>query len=178
MEEYIRKYFDLITKNLRGHLETNEISFVEKEKIKLRLEIINEIRNNITWQFKNENRKQISRLQWLASMRRSDAPIKSIQKQVKTIHIYELIKSTLPYIEALNSNLLIHIINFVNDLCTKIDLSGRDYDEIFPDSQKIEQLFKPYFEIVQPAQGNGDMFKECYERIENLYTELKKLDSE
>ena len=92
MEEYIRKYFDLITKNLRGHLETNEISFVEKEKIKLRLEIINEIRNNITWQFKNENRKQISRLQWLASMRRSDAPIKSIQKQVKTIHIYELIK--------------------------------------------------------------------------------------
>ena len=46
MEEYIRKYFDLITKNLRGHLETNEISFVEKEKIKLRLEIINEIRNN------------------------------------------------------------------------------------------------------------------------------------
>ncbi|MBK7439318.1 MAG: hypothetical protein IPI77_21855 [Saprospiraceae bacterium] len=106
------------------------------------------------------------------------APIKSIQKQVKTIHIYELIKSTLPYIEALNSNLLIHIISFVNDLCTKIDLSGRDYDEIFPDSQKIEQLFKPYFELVQPAQGNGDMFKECYERIENLYTELKKLDSE
>ncbi|MBL0110304.1 MAG: hypothetical protein IPP42_05360, partial [Saprospiraceae bacterium] len=55
-----------------------------------------------------------------------------------------------------------------------IDLTGDTNSHV--ELVEIEIAFKPYFEIIAPFKM--DMFKECYERIENLYTELKKLDSE
>jgi protein-tyrosine-phosphatase len=177
MKEYVKKYFDSISTNLQNHLRNNDLSPEEKEKINIRLELINELKYNITWQFKTEEQKQVSRLQWLATMRRSDMPSCFIHKQEKVIHIYEQIKLTLPYLEALNSNLLkTTIIDFVNDLCEKIDLAGQEYKKDFPINIEIEQLFKPYFEITKPAKGNGSMFEECYEKIENLYNELMKLN--
>lgn len=177
MEKYIKKYFDLITTNLVTHLEKENFPSDEKEKVNVRLELINELRHDITWQFKSEEQKQVSRLQWLATMRRSDMPYHFIHKQEKVIHIYEQIKSTLPYLEALNSNLLkTTIISFANDLCDKIDLSGQEFKKDFPLNTEIELIFKPYFEITKPAKGNGNMFGECYEKIENLYNELMKLN--
>jgi hypothetical protein len=177
MEEYIKKYFDLITTNLVKHLEKENFPSDEKEKVNVRLELINELRYNITWQFKSEEQKQVSRLHWLATMRRSDMPYNFIHKQEKVIHIYEQIKSTLPYLEALNSKLLkTTIISFVNDLCDEIDLAGKEFKKDFPLNKETKEIFKPYYEIIKPAKGNGNMFEECYEKIDNLYNELLKLN--
>jgi hypothetical protein len=176
MEEYIKKYFDLITSNLQQHLDNNDFPEDEKEKINIRLELINELRYRVTWQFKTEEKKQISRIQWLATMRRSDMPTALINKQAKSIHIYSQIKYTIPYMEALNSNLIKSgVIDFVNVICEKIDLAGESFKKDFPSIIEIEQAFKPYFEITKPAKGNGNMFDECYEKIELLYSELMKL---
>ncbi len=40
--------------------------------------------------------------------------------------------------------------------------------------EEIENAFKPYFETIQPFKM--EMLKECYEKIEFLYCELKKLN--
>ncbi len=177
MEEYINQYFDLIERNLDKNLENEKISFYEKEKIKMRKEMISEMKNNITWQFKKEEDKQIDRIQWLATMRRANTPQKHIEKQRKAIHIYELIISTIPYLKALNSSILEKsIIKFVNNFANLIDFSGRNFSKEFPSNTEIDEVFKSYFEIIKPAKGNGNMFEECYDKIEFLYNELKKMN--
>ncbi len=177
MEENVKKYFDLLTANLQKHLLNDKMPYEDKEKIKIRIELIDEIRHNITWQFKSEERKQVSRIHWLATMRRSNMPDATIINQEKAIRIYESIKLALPYVEALNSNLLKDtIIIFVSELCKKIDLAGKFYNKDFPSNTDIDNVFKQYFEIFKTAKGNSNMFIECYEHIDFLYLELKKLN--
>ena len=177
MEESIKKYFDLIQKNLDKNLEKEEISLIEKEKIRIRKEIINEMKDRISWQFKREEDKQAIRIQWLAIMRRSNIPEKYIRKQRKAIHIYELIKLTIPYIKALNSSLLEKsVIDFLTNIIVLIDSNTNSFSKDFPSNTEIDNAFKSYFEVIKPAKGNGNMFEECYDKIECLYNELKRMN--
>ncbi|TDO94891.1 hypothetical protein [Flavobacterium sp. 245] len=175
MENYIKKYFELIEKNLNYHLNNPQFTLEEKEKISIRLELINELKTNISWQFKSTESKQASRIQHLATLRKIDAMPKFIRKQELTINIYEKIKLTFPYLEAINSILNDEIIEFVNNLCENIDLSGYSYEKEFPKSNETRKVFKSFFEVTKSAQGNSVMFRECYEKIESLYNELIKL---
>lgn len=175
MENYIKKYFELIEKNLRHHLNDPEFTLEQKDELSIRLELINELKTNISWQFKSAERKQVSRIQHLATLRKMDAPPKFIRKQELTIGIYEKVKITLPYLESLNNILDQTIIEFVNSICDKIDLEGYRYEKEFPNGDEIRTAFRSFFEVSKPAQGNSVMFKECYEKIESLYNELIKL---
>jgi hypothetical protein len=58
----------------------------------------------------------------------------------------------------------------------KLIYQGKTLKKNFPLNTEIEEIFKSYFEITKPAKGNGNMFDECYEKIENLYNELLKLN--
>lgn len=176
MEEYINKYFELILSNLQRHLNNPSFPDEEKAKINIRVELIKELRDNVSWQFKSPIEKQIGRIQWLAALRRSEAPMHVIRKQENSIQIYELIKVTMPYLEALNSDKKMEqIINFANSLSDRIDLAGSTYTGVFPERAEIEKIFRIFFEVIKPARGNGEMFKECYEKIEYLHQELLKL---
>jgi hypothetical protein len=175
MEKYIKKYFEQIEKNLNNHLNDPQFPLKEKEKLNIRLEIIKELKTNISWQFKSTEGKQASRIQYLATLRKIEARPKFIRKQELTIDIYEKIKLTLPYLESLNPALNEEIIEFMYNLIDKIDLAGYSYDKEFPKSDEIRNLFKSFFEVSKPAQATSLMFKECYEKIESLYYELIKL---
>ncbi|MDR1877077.1 MAG: hypothetical protein LBQ84_05585 [Flavobacteriaceae bacterium] len=172
---YINKYFNLILSNLERHLNNPDFPEEEKEKIKIRIEIINELKYNISWQFKCSDDKQISRIRWLATMRKIDALPNYIKKQEEAIRLYDIIRTTMPYINAMNNNLLNPISEMMEDLRDKIDLSGRTYNKDFPTKKEIELAFKNYLEVVLPSKLNGNMFKECYEKIGLLYEELIKI---
>ncbi|CAM3089229.1 hypothetical protein [Flavobacterium frigoris] len=176
MTNYIEKYFNTVLGNIERHLNSSEISAEEKEKMKTRIELINELRPNIEWQFKTSESKQVSRIQHLAMLRRMDELPHLIKKQEKAINIYEESKRAMPYLEAVNLTLNKPLTEFLNDLCDKIDIKGYSYTGNFPTITETQEAFKTYFEIIKPAQGNGNMFKECYEKIESLYSELMKLN--
>jgi hypothetical protein len=173
MENYIKKYFNQLESNINKHLNNPEFSSEEKEKLGIRLELINELKHNISWQFKGIDSKQASRIQHLETMRKTDALPKFIRKQEIAISIYDQIRITIPYLDALNHGLSHPIINFINNLRDKLDLAGYSYHKEFPSNEEVENAFKSYFEVIKPA--NGNTFKECHEKIESLYNELMKL---
>jgi len=173
---YIEKYFDHAVANLERHLNNPNLHNEERERIKIRIELINELRDNVSWQTKSVTQKQCYRIQTLASMRKTGALPKFIIKQQSAIHIYELIKITIPYLEAINSGETNRpIIDFCNEMCDSIDFYGPAYRGDFSSIGDTEKVFKVFFDVVKPAQGNGEMFEECYQRIESLYNELKEL---
>ena len=124
---------------------------------------------------KTPEQKQISRIRELATMRKIDALPEIISNQEKMINLYGLLKSTNIYIEALHTSTLDDLKMFCKKLMNLIDFKSRSFVKNFPSNTEIKQAFKLYFEITKPAKGNGNMFDECYEKIENLYNELLKI---
>ncbi len=156
-------------------IESN-LSVEEKQGYQYRIDAFSEVENWIKWRLKSSDEKQIARIQELATMRKTDALPAFIKNQEKMICIYELLKSTNIYIEALHTSILDDLKIFCENLMNLIDFKPRNFSKNFPNIAEIEQVFKPYFEITKPAKGNGNMLEECYEKIENLYNELMKLN--
>lgn len=175
-QNYLNKYFQLIEENLSKNLNTAGLSELDKEGIKYRLYIINELKGNLSWHVKSPIDKQVGRIRTLANMRRSEDLPHYIAKQETAIKVYDLINGTTPYIDAINSGDINRpIIDFCSNLCDKIDFAGSSYRGSFPKIGELEKVFKVFLEVVVSAQGNGGMFKECYEKIEHLYNELKAI---
>lgn len=132
------------------------------------------LKNEMEFELLTPVEKQVKRIGYLASCRKTNA---NCNGKLKSINIYDIINISLPYIRALNHS---GKLSLIEELCLReldfidIDLTGDTNSHV--ELVEIEIAFKPYFEIIAPFKM--DMFKECYERIENLYTELKKLDSE
>ncbi len=173
---FLEKYFELLISNINTHL--NDVNFPEEEKAKLqiRIELINELKYSIDWQIKSPIQKQAHRISSLASMRKTDALPHFIKKQETAIYIYEKIQYTIPYLLALNHNVNQIIIDFTNEICDKIDFAGSNYRGDFPGNEEVQNVFNNFIQFQKPAQGNGGMFKESYEKIEELYVALIKLN--
>ncbi|MBK8513645.1 MAG: hypothetical protein IPL56_15635 [Saprospiraceae bacterium] len=97
MKNYFEKYFDIITLNINKNFENPNITDIEKNKLSIYLEIIEDLKKNMLWQATSIHEKQSNRIMWLASMRKSEAPVSVIEKQKKTINVYERINNTLPF---------------------------------------------------------------------------------
>lgn len=171
---YLDKYFNNTLTNLSKHLKDPDLQVAEKEMLKTRIELINELKENLDWQIKYPRQKQALRIQNLAKMRRAEALPKVIKKQESVINFYELINNVLPYIEALHlGNSTKQLLNFCEFYLDKIDFAGSNYNGKLPDSEEIEIAFKSYF--VNIAISKNDMFNECYGKIECVYKELKSI---
>jgi len=155
-------------------IESN-LTVEEKQSYQYRVDAFSEIENWIKWRLKSSDEKQISRIQELATMRKIDAVPAFINNQERMIDLYELLKSTSIYIEALHTSVLDGLKLFCKELMNLIDFKPRSFSKNYPTVSEIEQVYKPYFEITKPAKGNGNMFDECYGKIELLYNELMKL---
>lgn len=135
------------------------------------------LENWISWRIKTSDERQIVRIQKLATMRKVDALPEFIKNQEIIIYLYELFKEVLNYIKAASSPVLDGLAHFCELQLKMIDFKPKDFVVNFPSNEEIEKAFKPYFEITKPAKGSGNMFKECYEKIEFLYDELIGLNS-
>lgn len=115
--------------------------------------------------------KQAKRISFLASCRKVDG---DSENRLRTILIYETIVISMLYVKVLNRN---NILSRIEEICLQElniideDPSGEIEKHISRD--EIEAAFKPYFEKIQSHKY--DMLRECYEKIEYLYTELMKL---
>lgn len=167
---YLEKYFDTTLSNLKNHFDNSD--FDEKERIKMRIELLNEIRENLSWQINTPEQKQSLRIQSLASMRKSGALVKFINKKEKCIKFYELTTSSFPYVLALDTySSQKELLNFCKDYCNKIDFVGTSFLGDLPNIDEIEAGFKSYFESMQ--RNKSDLFEECYDKIDKLYNRLK-----
>lgn len=176
MENYLLKYTNEIKNKLSKQMDNPENSVLIKQQLMYRLEALNDIEDRFLWQIKSQSQKQSSRISSLASMRKSGALPHFIKKQETAIYIYEKIQYTIPYLLALNHNVNQIIIDFTNEICDKIDFAGSNYRGDFPGNEEVQNVFNNFIKFQKPAQGNGGMFKECYEKIEELYVALIKLN--
>ena len=148
-----------------------------KKQLGVEEKVFRKIKDILEWHRLTIAEKQESRITTLASMRKSGAVPALIEKQEEAIILVDLIILTLPYIKAINSN---SELDKLNDLCQKeidiIDFSGSHFRAEHVSREEIEGGFKSYFEMVQPYKK--DMFKECYEKIEELYLAFKNLHEE
>jgi hypothetical protein len=163
------------TKEAFQKMIDSDLSAEEKQSYQYRIDAFSEVENWITWRLKSSDEKQITRIRELATMRKIDALPTFIKGQEKMINLYGCLKSTSIYIEALHTSTLDNLKIFCEELMNLIDFKPRSFSKNYPTISEINEAFKPYFEITKPAKGNGNMFEECYEKIELLYNELMKL---
>ena len=139
-----------------------------------RIDAFSEVESWIAWLIKSSEEKQVARIQQLASMRKVDALPHFIKNQERIINSYNLFRNTLIYINALQTENLNSLKSFCEEQLNKIDFNPSNFIKEFPTVEEIKTVFNTYFEITKPAKGNGNMFEECYEKIEHLYNELLK----
>ena len=97
----ILQYIDKVILNLKKHInsETEIPNSKEKEKMELRLEIVQEIKRAFDWGLAEEDNKQSHRIFQLAKFREEGIDITS---QLKEIILYSKIKEVIPYIQAVS----------------------------------------------------------------------------
>ncbi len=170
---YIEKYFESSLANLSKHLNNANFPANEKDKLKIRIELINEFKEKSDIKVTYQTQKQALRIQNLAMLRKTKALPELIGKQKLAIRFCDLITTCLPYVEAFNPAITKPISELCNGYKNKIDLTDSIYMGNWPDREEIEQAFKPYFE--NTALSKYDIFKEGYQKIEYLYKELKAI---
>lgn len=176
---HVKEILDYIieTKNMLQDKHNNEaVSGEEKKFYQDQIDAFSNVESWMVWRLKTPDEKQVARIRELATMRKIDALPEFIKNQERMIEVYEVLKSTSIYIEALDTSVLDGLKIFCKELMNLIDFKPRSFGEKYPTVSEIKQAFNPYFEITKPAKGNGNMFKECYEKIEKLYDELMKLN--
>jgi len=143
-----------------------------KQHLSIELAVYKKIKKELEFQNFSPLEKQAKRISYLAICRKTNG---DCSNELKTINIYESILVSMPYLKALNHNdkllllegLCIREIEIIDD-----NLLGGIKKHVT--AIEIENAFKPYFEKISPFKM--DMLKECYEKIENLYNELMKLN--
>ncbi|MBP9746994.1 MAG: hypothetical protein KBD41_16485, partial [Saprospiraceae bacterium] len=61
MKNYFEKYFDIITLNINKNFENPNITDIEKNKLSIYLEIIEDLKKNMLWQATSIHEKQSNR---------------------------------------------------------------------------------------------------------------------
>lgn len=172
----ILNYIIEIKRKFQNKIDKSELTESEKEYCLHQIEAFNNIENWIIWKLKTPEERQVQRIRSLATMRKIDALPHILEKQKKIIFLFDIYKTTINYIRAMNTTVLDELIEFCEKQIEKIDFSYEGNIIIFPSNTEIENAFKSYFEVIKPAKGNGNMFEECYEKIEYLFNELKKME--
>ena len=158
-----------------SHIEDNisnnkRLSEDEIKNLRIRYSIFEDIQYQIKWEVLTSVEKQQKRIEWLASMKKRNAP--NSHKQLLAIQIYEAIKVSEPYINMLNDNN--YNMSKINEICNKekevID-AGYFVKNLIISNEEVEEAFKIYFEAIKLL--NNDCFSECYERIDFLYEKFK-----
>jgi hypothetical protein len=143
-----------------------------KQHLSIEESVYRRIKSELEFQILSPVEKQSKRIEYLAMCRKTDA---NCDKKLQTILIYDSIIIALPYIKVLS-----HLgkLILIEKLCLKeidiIDNSLTGDVKVHISKLEIETAFKPYFEKIAPFKM--DMLKESYEKIENLYNELLKLN--
>ena len=152
----ILQYIDKVILNLKKHInsETEIPNSKEKEKMELRLEIVQEIKRAFDWGLAEEDNKQSNRILQLAKFREEGIDISS---QLKEIILYSKIKEVIPYIQAVSyriNNEQKHLTEELLLFCQKqleiIDASPYKRKIIFPTKQEVDKAFRNYNEIIKP----------------------------
>lgn len=167
--EIISNRLNGIEKDLRSDIPEDYKKYLEVEQA-----VFRRLKDLFEWESLSIIEKQESRLSTLASMRKSGAIEEIISAQKSAIFIYELLNSSLPYIKAVNIN---KKLDLIEELCRKeleiVDSAGSTFRGKHVSKEEIETAFQSYFKEVQP--NTMAMFKECYDKIEELYQALKSL---
>lgn len=177
-EKQILKYIDLLISNLKKHLadETDNPNSREKEKLELRLEIVQEIKEAFDWGLAEEENKQADRILQLAQLRAQDF---DVSEDLKEIDLYSKIREVIPYIQAVSyriNNEPKHLTEDLLQFCEKqleiIDSSPYKSTIKFPSKSEIEEAFRSYTERIKPNKiPSLKVYKqpEVNHKIEELY---------
>ncbi|WFO15317.1 hypothetical protein M601_016025 [Cellulophaga baltica 4] len=148
----------------------------EKEKLKLRLDVVQEIKRAFNWGIATEENKQSKRILQLAMSRRQDI---DVTDQIKEINLYSKIRETIPYVMAVSYNINLeekHLTEDLLEFCEKqleiIDSSPYKSKIVFPTKEEVEIAFKSYTERIKPNKiPSLKVYKqpEVNEKIEELY---------
>jgi hypothetical protein len=143
-----------------------------KKHLSVEEAVYRRIRDEIEFQSLSPSEKQAKRINSLASCRKTHA---DCSRKLLTIQIYDTITVSMPYLKVLNHG---NRLSLIGELCLK-ELNLIDDNQLgdvkkHVTKEEIEEAFKPYFETITPFKM--DMLKECYEKMENLYYELLKLN--
>ncbi|MDX1365452.1 MAG: hypothetical protein R3243_14670 [Arenibacter latericius] len=183
-EEKILKYIDSIIRNLNKHLNNeNDIpNSREKEKIELRLDIMQEIKRAFDWGLASDENKQANRILELAKTREQ---IFDTSKQLNEILLYSKIKEVTPYIMAVSYNIKMEdkhltedLLSFCKNQLDIIDSSPYKPNISFPSKEEIEKAFKSYTERIKPNKIPSlkvYIQPEVNEKIDELYRLFLKL---
>lgn len=106
MKDISIKYIEHCIGKIEHQLSREDIEDFIKEELKSKYQTYTDILEKLNFQSKTSDEKQAFRIQWLASQRKRNKPVDS---KLKVIEIYDRIRHSIPYIEALastNTNLL------------------------------------------------------------------------
>lgn len=141
-----------------------------------RIEALNHALQLVIWQSLDDSEKQKRRINSLAKFRKEGWDEIEL---LKKIILYEVIIQTLPYIKAINQlNNLNNLISFCENEIKVINRTSGEGAE-FSSLKEIEDAFEPYFK----AKSNSILFLtfnpfvECYQKIDYLYSEFKRLQN-
>lgn len=177
-EKKILKYIDTVISNLEKFLSNKEAiqNEKEKEKLELRLTVVQEIKRAFNWGLATEENKQAKRILQLAISREQGV---DVTDQLNEINLYSKIREVIPYIMAVSYNLNIEkkhltedLLNFCENQLEIIDTSPYKRKIVFPTRAEVEIAFKSYTERIKPNKIPGlKVYKqpEVNKKIEELY---------
>jgi hypothetical protein len=178
MKTDILNYIERVLKNLHRHLQNEEITSNEREKLKLelRIEVFNEIKNAFEWKTSSEEDRQGRRILAVAKSREQEL---DVTDQLKEINLYSKIKEVLPYLHAtsypINSekrHLTQDMIEFCENQLKIIDSTSYKRKINFPIIDEVNVAFKNYLEFIKPDKIPAlKVFRqpEAKQKIEELY---------
>lgn len=142
-----------------------------KQHLSVEEAVYRKIKIELEFSSLSSTERQAKRIIYLAICRKANT---SCHNELKMINMYDAIVTSVPYIKALNHN---DKLLLLEELCSKeadiIDDNSLGHIHQHVTQVEIENAFKPYFEKIYPFKM--DIYKECYQKIEDLYEEFKKL---
>ncbi|MBC8766596.1 hypothetical protein H4O18_01195 [Arenibacter sp. BSSL-BM3] len=177
-DKQILKYIDSVIINLKKHLrkEMEIANAREKEKMNMRLEIVQEIRRAFDWGLAEEDNKQSNRILQIAKYREESFDVSQPLHEIK---LYSKIREVIPYIQAASykindeqKHLTEDLLLFCENQMEIIDASPYKKKIIFPTKSEINEAFRSYKEMIQPNKiPSLKVYKqpEVNQKIEELY---------
>ena len=176
MDKKILLYIDRVLTNLRRHIQREGLNNRERDKLELRIEVFEEIRNAFEWKTSKEENKQSKRIFQLAKSREQGLDVKH---QLNEINLYSKIREVIPYIMAVSykismeeKHLTEDLLNFCEKQLEIIDHSTYKNKICFPSKKEVEEAFKCYTERIKPNKiPTLKVYKqpEVNKKIEELY---------
>lgn len=168
MKDLAIKYIEHCAGKIEDQLLKDDVEEFIKDDLRSKLRTYSDILEKLKFQYKTSEEKQAVRIQWVASQRKRGKPIDS---KLMVIELYDRIRYSIPYIEAISGSKS-KLLEMCNRELEKIDFSYLSF------GNRVESrvgLISELNSIV--AQNEESIHPEAVTNIEKLLDYLQNCEA-